>query len=113
MATEKLGSNSPLTSRLSIKNNEFATTSDGWRPCLLKNHFYEQCYGLMHIPASKMPNTAYAQDSVEHFEQGIQKLIDLTTLLAKTYRSFSPLQQTRIGLAAYDAGVQAVQSKGE
>ena len=67
----------------------------------------------MHIPASKSPNTNHAEDSAEHFEEGIQKLIDLTTFLAKNFKSFSPLQQTRIGLAAYDAGVRAIQAKGE
>ena len=67
----------------------------------------------MHIPASKNPNTDHAVDSIEHFVDGIYQIIELTSLIAQSFESFSATQQTRGGLAAYDAGVQAVEAKSK
>ena len=65
----------------------------------------------MQIPRSAGPNDQYAGDSVEHFEEAIDILIKLTTQLTSTFKSFSPIQQTRAGLAAYDAGVSSIRDK--
>ena len=43
---------------------------------------YEDCYGLLQIPKSKAPNTTYEADSVEHFIEGIDIVIDLTTQMS-------------------------------
>ena len=67
----------------------------------------------MHIPASKNPNTNYAVGSVGHFREGIREIIELTSLITQSFTSFTPTQQTRGGLAAYDAGIQAVQAKSK
>ena len=94
--------------RLSINDtDELITTEDGWRPCLLNQYFEKRCYGLMQIPESRNPNTTFAPDSMEHFEEAIRELISLTTKFA-TLESFTPTQQTRAGLAAYDAGFENI-----
>ena len=93
--------------RLSIDDDEFITTDDGWRQCLVKHYFDKQCYGLMQIPESRNPNTSFAPDSVEHFEEGIRALIELTTHFA-AFESMTPTNQTRAGLAAYDAGFENI-----
>ena len=72
---------------------------------------YEECYGLMQIPRSLGPNDLVAGDSVDHFKEALDILIKLTTQLTSTFPSFSPTQQTRAGLAAYDAGVSSIRDK--
>lgn len=72
---------------------------------------YEECYGLMQIPRSLGPNDVVAGDSVDHFKEAVEILIKLTTQLTSTFPSFSPTQQTRAGLAAYDAGVSSIRDK--
>ena len=72
---------------------------------------YEDCYGLLHIPRSLGPTESFAGDSIDHFVEGIDTIINLTTQLGSTFKSFTPTEQTRAGLAAYDAGVSAIRGK--
>ena len=68
----------------------------------------EQCYGLMHMRANQNPNTYFGPDSVEHFKQGIASLIQLTTDITSKLSSFTVVEQTRGGIAAYDAGTSVI-----
>ena len=62
----------------------------------------------MHMRENQNPNTFFAPDSVEHFKQGVSSLIELTTEITKTMTSFTVAEQTRGGLAAYDAGTSVI-----
>ena len=66
----------------------------------------------MQIPASQSPNVNAAGDSVDHFLEGINELIALTTQMSGNFKSFSPSELTRAGLAAYDVGISSIQSRG-
>ena len=100
-----------IISRLSIVNGKLA--DPGWRPCNLRGYKWEEkgCFGLMQIPYSQGPNVSVKGNSVEHFVEGIERLIEYTTGISSKVPSFSPLVQTRGGLAAYDTGILAVRSK--
>ena len=65
----------------------------------------------MHIPKSFEPDETVAGDSVQHFKQGIEKLTELNSQMAQRFKSFTAVQQTRCGLAAYDAGTFAIHNK--
>ena len=67
----------------------------------------------MQIPFSWGPDTFHSGDSPEHFREGIGHLLKLTNQLSATFKSFTPVQKTRAGLAAYDGGVAAIRQKGE
>ena len=67
----------------------------------------------MHIRESLNPNTNHTGDSVEHFTEGITNLIQIISQLTQMFGTFIPEQQTRAGLAAYDAGACKIRSKGE
>ena len=66
------------------------------------------CYGLMHIPQSLNPDQSVPGDSVEHFADGIQKLIDLSVNLGNKITSYNSEQVMRLVLASYDAGFVTV-----
>ena len=70
----------------------------------LDNFSNEMCYGLMHIPESFNPDQSVSGDSIEHFADGIQKLIDLSAKLGNKITSYSSQQIMRLVLASYDAG---------
>ena len=100
-----------LVSRLSIENGKFiqSPTNDGWRPCILASAKWsgEDCYGLMHIPRSHGADASLGVDSIEHFINGLEYLIDLTSQVTNTFNSYTVDEQTRGGIAAYDAGLSA------
>ena len=50
----------------------------------------------------------FEPDSVEHFSEGIARLIQLTAYVSNTLTSFNTTEQTRGGIAAYDAGIAEV-----
>ena len=68
----------------------------------------EQCYGLMHMRTNQNPNTYFGPDSVEHFKQGIASLFQLTNDVTTKLSSFTVVEQTRGGIAAYDAGTSVI-----
>jgi len=100
-----------LVSRLSIENGNFipSPTNDGWRPCILSSAKWsgEDCYGLMHIPRSHGADSSLGVDSIEHFINGLEYLLDLTSQVTNTFKSYTVEEQTRGGIAAYDAGLSA------
>ena len=100
-----------LISRLSVENGKLA--GPGWRPCKIRSYKWEEkgCYGLMQIPYSQGPDVSVKGDSVQHFTEGIERLIEFTTRISSTFTSFNPTEQTRAGLAAYDAGIHAIRTK--
>ena len=113
-----------LVSRLSIENNILKDPTQ-WHKCKRRKfrwisiYFkvfdffrHELCWGLMQIPASQSPNVNAAGDSVDHFLEGINELIALTTQMSGNFKSFSPSELTRAGLAAYDVGISSIQSRG-
>ena len=59
----------------------------------------------MHLPGA---NHMFEPDSVEHFSEGIARLIQLTAYVSNTLTSFNTTEQTRGGIAAYDAGIAEV-----
>ena len=67
----------------------------------------------MHIRESLNPNTSYTIDSFEHFSEGISNLIELISELAQQFPTFTPEQQTRAGLATYDAGSGMIGAKSK
>ena len=67
----------------------------------------------MHLQRHNGANDYWAPDSVEHFKDGIARLIQLTTDISSTFTSFTEAEKTRGGLAAYDAGVVAVMDRRE
>ena len=62
----------------------------------------------MHLRANQNPNTFFGPDSVEHIKQGVSSLIELTTEITSKMSSFTVAEQTRGGLAAYDAGTGVI-----
>lgn len=104
-----------LVSRLSIENGNFiqSPTNDGWRPCTLGSAKWsgEDCYGLMHIPRSHGADGSLGVDSIEHFINGLQYLLDLTNDVTNKFKSYTVDEQTRGGIAAYDAGLSAAADK--
>ena len=67
----------------------------------------------MHIRESLNPNTNHTGDSIEHFTEGISNLIEIIGDLTQQFKTFTPEQQTRAGLAAYDAGAGAIKAKSK
>ena len=67
----------------------------------------------MHIPRSINPNDSVAGDSIEHFKQGIGRLSELNSQMAQQFSTFTASEQTRCGLAAFDAGTSSVTSQCE
>ena len=68
----------------------------------------KMCDGLMHITESLNPDKSVPGDSIEHFADGIQKLIDLTVNLGNKITSYNSEQVMRLVLASYDAGFVTV-----
>ena len=67
----------------------------------------------MHIREELKPNTSHAGDSVEHFAEGISKMIEMISQLTQQFPTFTPEQQTRAGLAAIDAGADKIRAKSK
>ena len=67
----------------------------------------------MHIRESLNPNTSHAIDSLEHFSEGVSNLIGMISQLTQQFKTWSPEQQTRAGLAAYDAGPDKIRVKSK
>ena len=59
------------------------------------------------------PDTVFGPDSVEHFKQGIQSLIELTTEITSSLPSLTVAEQTRGGLTAYEAGTSVVSDRSK
>ena len=75
-----------------------------------KNSRNERCYGSIQIPETLIANPNVTEDSVEYFSDGINIIIRLISKLTGVFDSFSSLQYTRGGLAAYDAGIAKIKS---
>ena len=65
----------------------------------------------MHIPRSHGADGSLGVDSVEHFINGLQYLLELTNNVAATFNTYTVDEQTRGGIAAYDAGLSAAEDK--
>lgn len=65
----------------------------------------------MHIPRSHGADGSLGVDSVEHFINGLQYLLELTNNVATTFNTYTVDEQTRGGIAAYDAGLSAAADK--
>ena len=66
----------------------------------------------MHIPESLFPNRDLVGDSVEHFENGIEKMIQLINQIEVAFPTFTPIQKTRSLFATLEAGLSSIQGKG-
>ena len=50
---------------------------------------------------------------MDHFLQAIVILIDLIEQVSTSWTSFSVVEQTRAGIAAYDAGISMIRGKSK
>ena len=50
---------------------------------------------------------------MDHFLQAIVILIDLIEQVSTSWTSFSVVEQTRAGIAAYDAGISTIRGKSK
>ena len=67
----------------------------------------------MQIPRSKAPNTYFSGSSTDHFLQAIVILIDLIEQVSTSWTSFNVVEQTRAGIAAYDAVISTIKGKSK
>ena len=66
----------------------------------------------MQIPKSLNPVQLHGPESVEHIGEAVTIIIDLIDQVRIKLPHLDPEQLTRRGIAAYDAGVNRVMSRG-
>ena len=130
-----------LISRLSVENGSLVSLQAGWTQCrqlryrlvqtgpyahfsrqlsgsfcfesLVMIHYFsgERCYGVMQIPESMNP-VRFGPESMEHIGEAVTIIIDLIDQVRLKLPHLDSEQLTRRGIAAYDAGVNRVLSRG-